>query len=220
MKYAGRIVCLLIASISSLVLILTHYFSTGYMAMIYFFISMCYMFGGWWLGKKYDRIKYFSEKDVLTESYNRRFVIDIFPKLRSLSDRKSQKLIIFLVDIDNFKLINDMYDHATGDNVLQMVSYTLKNVFRKSDYVVRWGGDEFLVLLPCSDQSGMAGLQNRLHAELNQLSQAVSAKVSVSSGFAVYPDEGIDLDKLINIADQKMYRDKQTSMMAKRSVKM
>jgi diguanylate cyclase (GGDEF)-like protein len=208
MKYTGRIISLLIVAISSLGLILYNYISHVHMNMIHVIVAAFYLFFGWWLGKQYDKVKYLSEKDLLTESYNRRFVMDIFPKLKSLSDRKAQKLIIFLIDVDDFKSINDQFDHATGDHVLQLISSTLKKVFRDSDYIIRWGGDEFLGIIPCTDESGMNELQIRLHNELNTLSNMVSADVSVSVGYATYPDEGIGLNDLIKIADRKMYSDK------------
>jgi diguanylate cyclase (GGDEF)-like protein len=208
MKYTGRIISLLIVAISSLGLILNNYISHGYFDGIHVIVSAFYLFIGWWLGKRYDKVKYLSEKDLLTECYNRRFVIDIFPKLKRLSDRKAQKLIIFLIDVDDFKSINDQFDHATGDRVLQLISSTLKKAFRDSDYIVRWGGDEFIGIFPCTDESGINELQIRLHNELNTLSNMVSEHVSVSVGYATYPDEGNELNDLIMIADRKMYSDK------------
>lgn len=208
MKYTGRIISLLIVAMSTLGLILYTYIFHVYLDMTHVIVSAFYLFFGWRLGKQYDKVKYLSEKDLLTESYNRRFVMDIFPKLMSLSDRKMQKLIIFLIDVNDFKSINDKYDHAMGDRVLQLISSSLKKAFRDSDYIVRWGGDEFLGIFPCTDESGMNELQIRLHNELNTLSNMVSADVSVSVGYAVYPDEGNDLNDLIQIADRKMYIDK------------
>lgn len=208
MKYTGRIISLLIVAISSLGSILYNYISYVYLGMIHAIVLAFYLYIGWWLGKQYDKVKYLSEKDLLTESYNRRFVIDIFPKLKSLSDRKIQKLVVFLIDVDDFKSINDLYDHETGDRVLQMISSTLKKALRDSDYIIRWGGDEFLIILPCTDESGMNELQIRLHNELNTLSNMVSADISVSVGYATYPDEGTELNDLIKIADRKLYSDK------------
>jgi diguanylate cyclase (GGDEF)-like protein len=210
MKYTGRIISLLIVAISTLGLILYNYIFHVYLDWIHVIVSAFYLFFGWLLGKQYDKVKYLSEKDLLTESYNRRFVMDIFPKLKSLSDRKKQKLIIFLIDVNDFKSINDKYDHAMGDRVLQLISGSLKKALRDSDYIVRWGGDEFLGIFPCSDESGMNELQIRLQNELNTLSNMVSADVSVSVGYAFYPDEGIDLNALIQIADRKMYSDKRS----------
>ncbi|WP_409348221.1 GGDEF domain-containing protein [Paenibacillus gyeongsangnamensis] len=68
-------------------------------------------------------------------------------QLKRSSHRRAQTLIIILIDVDDFKLINDQHDHAMGDIVLQLISNTLKNMFRDAGYIVRWGGDEFLILL-------------------------------------------------------------------------
>lgn len=208
MKYTGRIISLLIVATSSLGITFYNLIFHDYLDMIYILVSVFYLYLGWRIGQQYDKVKYLSEKDLLTGSYNRRFVMDIFPKLKSLSDRKGQKLIIFLIDVDDFKSINDQYDHAMGDRVLQQISSTIKKVFRESDYIVRWGGDEFLGIVPCTDESGMNELQIRLHKELNRLSNMISAEISVSVGYATYPDEGKELNELIKIADRKMYSDK------------
>jgi diguanylate cyclase (GGDEF)-like protein len=210
MKYTGRFISILIVAISSLGLILYNYISHIDLHSVHIIVSAFYLFIGWRLGKQYDKVKYLSEKDLLTGSYNRRFVMDTFPKLKSLSDKKVQKIIIFLIDVDDFKSINDQYGHAMGDRVLQLISSTLNKVFRDSDDIVRWGGDEFLCIVPRTDESGMNELQIRLHNELNRLSTMVAADVSVSVGYATYPDEGIGLNELIKIADRKMYNDKRS----------
>jgi diguanylate cyclase (GGDEF)-like protein len=204
MKYTGRMISLLIAVANLLGFILYSYIPHAYLVAI----ASIYLIFGWWLGNQYDKVKYLSEKDLLTGSYNRRFLMDIFPKLRRRSDRKARKLIVFLIDVNQFKSINDQYGHAAGDRVLQMISNALKKAFRESDYVARWGGDEFVGIFPCREQSGMNEVQNRLHNEINKLSKKVSMDVSVSVGFATYPDEGIELIDLIKIADRKMYVDK------------
>lgn len=208
MKFTGRLLSLLIVVLSSLGVILYSFVSHGYLDMIHLIVAACYILFGWWLGKQYDKVKYLSEKDLLTESYNRRFVVELFPKLKHLSQRRAQKLIIFLLDVDDFKSINDQHDHAMGDHVLQLISNTLKHMLRDSDYIVRWGGDEFLIILPNLDEPEMKQLQNRLHCELKPLSNVVSLDVSVSIGYAIYPDEGTELNDLIKIADKKMYSDK------------
>jgi diguanylate cyclase (GGDEF)-like protein len=210
MKYTGRFISILIVAISSLGLILYNYISHIDLHSVHIIVSAFYLFIGWRLGKQYDKVKYLSEKDLLTGSYNRRFVMDTFPKLKSLSDKKVQKIIIFLIDVDDFKSINDQYGHAMGDRVLQLISSTLNKVFRDSDDIVRWGGDEFLCIVPRTDESEMNELQIRLHNELNRLSTMVAADVSVSVGYATYPDEGIGLNELIKIADRKMYNDKRS----------
>lgn len=75
----------------------------------------------YWLGKQYDMVKYLSENDSLTKIYNRRYIIHTFPQLSVLVDKKDGKLSLFLIDIDQFKIINDTYGHEMGDRVLQQL---------------------------------------------------------------------------------------------------
>ncbi|GAA3401393.1 GGDEF domain-containing protein [Paenibacillus hodogayensis] len=208
MKYRGRFISLLVVVTSSLGLLLYNYVFHGFLDMIYVIATVCFLAIGWGMGKQYDEVKYLSEKDLLTESYNRRFLATIFPKLKQLSDKKSRKLIILLIDVDNFKSINDQYNHSMGDFVLQRISIVLKNLFRVTDYIVRWGGDEFLILVPNPDESWINQPQDRLRLEYKSLSKMISMDVTVSIGYAIYPDEGTELKDLIEIADRKMYRDK------------
>lgn len=212
MKYTGRRIALLIVVISSLGLILYNYISYHHVDMMHVIVSTFYLFLGWRIGKQYDKVKCLSEKDLLTGSYNRRFAMEVFPRLKSMSDRKAQKLIIFLMDVDNFKSINDRYGHATGDRVLELIVSTLKKGCSDSDYMVRWGGDEFVGIFPCTEQSGMNELLVRIHNKLNELSSRISVGISVSVGYATYPDDGLELKDLIKVADSMMYIDKHSKM--------
>jgi len=208
MKYTGRIISLVIVVISSLGLIVYNDIVNSYMDIMYLFVSAFFLFLGWRLGKQYDKVKYLSEKDLMTGSYNRRFIVDRFPKLKSRSDRRVQKLLIFLIDVDDFKLINDHYGHATGDRVLQMIANALKKECGHLDYLIRWGGDEFVCIFPCTEESELNERYLSLRNGFNKLSTRISVNVSASIGHATYPDEGVELNDLIKIADKNMYRDK------------
>lgn len=205
MRYTGRILAVALAVFLN---------ATGYSYIrfaygvsdwsVIVFISVLGAFG-WFLGKRFDKMKYLSEKDILTEIYNRRFILGTFPKLISLTERKREKLVVLLIDIDNFKSINDQFSHEMGDQVLRQLSGVLLRIVRKSDFVVRWGGDEFLIVLPCTTESAVELVQDRLHNELRGLSGQLAVKVSVSMGHAIYPAEGDNLGDLLKIADQRMY---------------
>jgi len=208
MKYTGRIISLVIVVISSLGLNVYNGIVNDYTDIMYLLVSAFFLFLGWRLGKQYDKVKYFSEKDLLTGSYNRRFIVDMFPKLKSRSDRKAQKLLIFLIDVDDFKVINDHYGHTTGDRVLQMIANALKKECGHLDYMVRWGGDEFVCIFPWTEVSGLNERYLAFHNGFNNLSTRISMNVSASIGHATYPDEGVELNELITIADKNMYRDK------------
>ncbi|OAB47854.1 GGDEF domain-containing protein [Paenibacillus antarcticus] len=208
MKYKGRIISLVIVVMSAVGLIVYNDIVNGYIDIMYLFVSAFFLFLGWKLGKQYDKVKYLSEKDLMTGSYNRRFMVDKFPKLKSRSDRRAQKLLIFLIDVDNFKLINVHYGHTTGDRVLQMIANALEKECGHLDYLIRWGGDEFVCVFPCTEVSELNERYLSLHNGFNKLSSRISVNVSASIGHAIYPDEGVELNDLIKIADKNMYRGK------------
>ncbi|BBI36396.1 hypothetical protein KCTCHS21_57950 [Cohnella abietis] len=160
------------------------------------------------MGKKYDQAKYYAEIDELTQVNNRRFALQIFPKLKKDADRKSSKIMIVIIDIDHFKTINDLYSHDIGDQVLRQISDALTDSFRNTDYIIRWGGDEFLVILPNVDEQATAALHIHMQERIKKISIPISIAVSVSVGQSLYPDEGKNLDELIKVADQNMYTHK------------
>lgn len=162
----------------------------------------------YWCGKKYDKATFFSEKDILTNLYNRRFVIHSFDKIIALADRTNSKLFVLVIDCDNFKDINDLNGHAKGDIVLTSIGKILVSSTRNSDIVARWGGDEFLVIGHYKEEAGLETVVERLESELKILSNQLKMPVIVSIGSAIFPDHNTNLIELIKIADQNMYNNK------------
>jgi len=157
-------------------------------------------------GKQYDKAKYYAEKDTLTGAYNRRFLLRIFPKLLAMVDRNNEQLSLLLVDVNDFKKINDTYGHSTGDKVLQSISRVLQTTTRQSDIVVRWGGDEFLIITPYVDKNSSLSLIKRIESKLDTVSDIdLNIDIFITTGVATYPENGKNLDDLIRIADEKMY---------------
>ncbi|MBP1932554.1 GGDEF domain-containing protein [Ammoniphilus resinae] len=159
---------------------------------------------------QYDKAKFLAEKDVLTEVYNRRFVYGIFDKMVIKVNANHQKLSLFVVDVNEFKSINDTYGHEVGDEVLLRISNTLLQNTRKVDVVARWGGDEFLIIAPFTDREGTAVIIKRIEKELQELSKQMKADISVSIGTAMYPTDAKTLDDLIKVADKNMYQVKES----------
>ncbi|UOF92771.1 GGDEF domain-containing protein [Fodinisporobacter ferrooxydans] len=176
---------------------------------------------GWFLGKQYDKAKFYSEKDILTGLYNRRFVYDKFSKLFHRSLKNSMKnsrlykkeigVAILYIDLDRFKLINDSLGHHIGDQILTCVSERLKVYADERDIVARIGGDEFVFVLyeAQSDQ-----IKNKVEAILRALSTPYFLEenelyLTVSIGISQSPDHGQDINELIAKADTAMYRAKQ-----------
>lgn len=208
MRYTGRLIGLAFILINALLwnlyqwhLYHSIHFDVFTLLAVFGDIVLC-----WWLGKQYDLAKYYSQTDPLTEMYNRRFIVQTFPKLISAAERKNESLFVFVVDIDDFKGINDTYGHEMGDKVLQHVSNTLIRSTRKTDIIARWGGDEFLIIIPSSDRKASESLLRRINGELKNSSQEVGIDVSISIGSSQYPEDANNLDEMIKKADYNMYQ--------------
>ncbi|MFC5582397.1 diguanylate cyclase domain-containing protein [Rhodanobacter terrae] len=151
------------------------------------------------------------QRDVVTGTLNRAFMLDRLERALLMARRDERHLALVFVDLDHFKPINDSLGHAGGDEVLQIAAHALQSVLRESDTVCRYGGDEFLVLLPEISAPADAG---RIAADmLTALSVPVSVggrilKLSASLGISIYPEDGEDAVTLINRADAAMYRHK------------
>lgn len=216
MKYTGRI---WITCVAVIIIFFWHsfYFLQDYHAAYSFFIEngfiIYFIFPPllfplfWWLGKQYDLLRYVSEKDVLTQVYNRRYVMEKFPQLIYGTDRRGDTLCLLVIDIDKFKSINDRYGHVAGDQVLQSVALILQKTFRKFDIIARWGGDEFIVLAPSLYKEDIVDIISNIESELDQIQISTNnSGITLSIGVSEYPAEGDTLDGLIHVADQAMYR--------------
>ena len=117
---------------------------------------------------------------------------------------------ILLVDVDDLKFLNDRYGHATGSAAIQIVARVLKRVTRATDFVARYGGDEFVVVLREADHTGAQIVSNRVRSILlnETLADAGERKVTVSIGVAVQGLEGETAEELLEAADAAMYVDK------------
>jgi diguanylate cyclase (GGDEF)-like protein len=205
MKYSGRIVIIsvVVILISAIRIYGSIYYN--YPSFQFPLIGILIVSASWLLGTQYDKLKFLSEKDVLTTLYNRRYMLHIFPKLIASVDRKQEKLILYFIDVDDFKIINDTRGHEIGDQVLQRIANVLILHSQKRDIVARWAGDEFLILSPFSVDRSRAMMINRIENELKLLSQEFNIAISVSIGTAAYPHEAQTLDDLLHAADQAMY---------------
>ncbi|MFX3624023.1 MAG: GGDEF domain-containing protein [Ectobacillus sp.] len=164
---------------------------------------------GWWIGLQFDKVKFLSERDMLTGVYNRRYVYSLFAKKPK---RLQQGFTVFLVDVDHFKDVNDIYGHRMGDKVLQSLAYILRRHVRKEDLVVRWGGDEFLII--AFGGCDPAVLIERWDGELQSLSKELGFHVSISVGqCSVTPNSLPELDVIVQGADEEMYVRKKMSFL-------
>lgn len=152
--------------------------------------------------------------DPLTGLLNRLYLDQRLEIELNRAERNSQHLTIILTDLDFFKKINDNFGHQAGDYVLAEFANFLKKCFRDYDYIYRYGGEEFLILLP--DTNGTAALQKAeiLRNEVKQLkltfSELALPPISISAGIAVFPTNGTDGRSLIAAADIALYKAKST----------
>jgi diguanylate cyclase (GGDEF)-like protein len=146
--------------------------------------------------------------DPLTGLYNSRWLRDAGEREIAASARDHTKLSLLLMDLDHFKKVNDSSGHAAGDQVLQRLAIRLRSSVRGADAVVRFGGEEFVVLLHGSDAAGAASAAEALRVAVQEvaLPQACDLRrLTASIGIAVYPDDGHVLDQLLAAADRAMY---------------
>lgn len=147
--------------------------------------------------------------DPLTGLYNRRFILEFLQKEIERAKRKASPLSVVLADLDHFKEINDTYGHQVGDLCLKTFAEVLKSNVRQSDVVGRWGGEEFILILPDTGRSQAVEIAERIRRALKgkvvYTEDARPVHFTSSFGISVYPEDGEDLDTLIKVADDKLY---------------
>lgn len=148
--------------------------------------------------------------DELTKAFNRYYLLD---KIRSVNDKDAVlpgDTSILLIDLDDFKKINDRYGHSAGDDVLKLLAETCRSVFRSTDVFVRYGGDEFICLLSETSIEQAMEIAQRLNIKVGQLKVPTSKgaiKFTISIGVA-NGVTGQKLERLISFADQALYKAK------------
>jgi diguanylate cyclase (GGDEF)-like protein len=158
-----------------------------------------------------QELKHQSMHDPLTSLFNRRAIEEIGFHQQSLSLRSGQPFSVFMIDVDHFKQINDAHGHATGDAVLKSVAAALHAGLRNEDYLGRWGGDEFCVLLPGADREEAKVIAGRILANFRSLNLSVgdeSVATEVSMGIASVEQNGGGFEALLHLADSALYEAK------------
>ena len=160
------------------------------------------------LKEKEKIIESMAYHDCLTEVYNRRFFYTLAEKYIESAKREQSILGLMFIDINNFKFINDSYGHEAGDKALVQVAKILSQVSRKNDTGARYGGDEFLILLPnLLSPQNFKIIASRIHEHPERFIKLRGEEIelSFSIGISHFPDDGDSIDQLICKADQSMY---------------
>lgn len=149
-----------------------------------------------------------AQNDFLCNTYNRQYAFQLLRSLFDLSRERDDSLCILMIDIDDFKAINDRHGHATGDAVLKWVASLIKDELGPRDLIGRYGGDEFVVGLATTDAQTGAFLARKIQQAVASKELAVgsvaSLRLTVSIGFKSL-DRETSLEELVGIADQNLY---------------
>ncbi|MEN8148093.1 MAG: diguanylate cyclase [Campylobacterota bacterium] len=154
-----------------------------------------------------DRLRELSHTDVLTGSHNRRYFYDRVNTLLSMAEDENSDFYLLMLDLDNFKNINDTYGHEAGDKVLISFTNTCKTMLREDDVFARFGGEEFVLFLPAVDEPTAVNIAKRINTAVRstQFKDAPDLEVTVSIGIS---HSTFDLNELLKEADTALYRAK------------
>lgn len=159
--------------------------------------------------ERYQALLEKSGVDGLTGVFDRsRLEADAPALIRDCLNR-GQNLSVVIIDADHFKEVNDLFGHLKGDDVLKDLASRLRATCRPSDHLSRFGGEEFVLILPDTDHDGALALAERLRTEVSRTIRRPDGRpVTVSIGVCTAPDDGRDLESLLGCADERLYRAK------------
>ena len=157
-----------------------------------------------------DELARIASHDALTGVANRRSVDERLAEELESSKRHGRHLSILFVDVDHFKAVNDTHGHVAGDDALREFAATVRSCLRPTDILGRWGGEEFVVVLPETDvpEASQVGERIRVTVASKTLSFAPDASLTCSIGISAYPGDGLEAQNLLKLADQAVYRAK------------
>lgn len=163
------------------------------------------------LEQAHNKLQHLSITDELTQTYNRRYFAEVADREFERSRQARNQVAVLLMDADNFKKVNDTYGHHVGDQVLRQMANITRSCIRKNDVLARWGGEEFIVLLPQASLAEALEVAERIR--ISVLSNPVELPekplaVSVSIGLATLESTMQRFDDMLRAADKALYRAK------------
>lgn len=161
--------------------------------------------------KMEEKLKKLAHFDILTGCCRRGYGLDLLEQQIKIAKRKKTPVLLFYLDVDDFKCINDTFGHKEGDMVLKEGVKLFKSTLREIDIICRMGGDEFLLIFPDSSLKDAPLIKERLSKNLEKLNQKLAKpyKIDFSIGLSYYnPSTPLSIEELIRIADENMYEDK------------
>lgn len=159
------------------------------------------------------RLAKLAQRDPLTQAYNRRTMEELFPKIAEECKKQHRSVSTIMLDVDNFKTFNDTYGHQTGDQLLKELAYIAQNHIRENDILVRYGGEEFFIIMPNCTPRQANEVAERIRSSLEK-AMTSGHQITASLGISTYSfSSGLDsldevLEKLIEQSDQALYQAK------------
>lgn len=154
------------------------------------------------------QLKKLSLTDPLTKLYNRRGIYEILDRLDRDYRENGKAFSLFIIDIDFFKTVNDRYGHNAGDLVLERLAKEMKGTLRKEDVLGRWGGEEFILILPGTDRIGALTLAEKVRKEVEDIEVSFEEeviKVTISIGGCCFHSQ-LEINQCLVQADKALYR--------------
>lgn len=165
--------------------------------------------------KYLQKIEELTIKDDVTGLYNSRYLHKVLEQEFKRAQRYGEHFSLIFIDLDYFKLVNDTYGHLIGSQLLKEVGTLITNTIRESDIATRYGGDEFVLILPETTKENAYRVAVRLRERINSTTfisnNGVNIRITASFGIATYPTDTVSKDELITLSDQAMYRVKETT---------
>lgn len=162
----------------------------------------------------HDRLQRLAALDPLTGVYNRRFGLGRLHEEFERAVRSSLPVGLLMMDIDHFKHVNDTYGHQVGDRILKSVAGIIKTVLREGDVLVRYGGEEYLAILPAAASEDLILVGERIRRSVEDsavIEGEQTIRVTISVGGAAFPNQSVEKEStLLHLADESLYRAKET----------
>lgn len=171
------------------------------------FLSLSLAVAGFMCGKLMHDLHHCAHSDQLTNLWNSRYFYSQLMKEIKKTKKTKSTFCVALIDLDDFKTINDTYGHVAGDEVLKGIATILAGNTRKSDIVVRWGGDEFVIIFPNTSLESAAILVERLRGMVESSKDCRQVTMSVG---VLFVEVEMEVNQLLKLVDDTLYKAKKT----------
>lgn len=159
-------------------------------------------------GRLYQKMRLLSTTDGLTGLYNQRYLTENGPRLLEQARERGVELSVLMIDSDCLKSVNDEFGHASGDHFLRELADVMRREVRASDTVVRYAGDEFIILLPNAGPVEASQIAERIRSAAEHIELGMTVPLAVSIGIATFPTHADDSEGLLQAADKALYLSK------------